>query len=112
MVKDSDRLYARGVFQGFRRGRGLQHEKQALISIEGVGTREDAQWYLGKKAGYYYKGPKKSQGENSRWRTIWGKVVSVHGDSGVVRVRFAKNLPPNGMGNPVRVMLYPNRPKN
>lgn len=112
MVKDSDRLYARGVFLGFRRGRGLQNENQALVGIEGVGTREDAGWYLGKKVGYYYKGQKKRQGENSKWRTIWGKIVSVHGDSGVVRARFAKNLPPNGMGNAVRVMLYPHRPRN
>ena len=32
-----------------------------------------------------------------------------HGNNGVVRCKFAKNLPPSSISGPCRIMLYPSR---
>ena len=49
------KLYSRAVFLGFRRGLRNQYEQQALVRIEGVHTRLDARFYLGKRIAYIYK---------------------------------------------------------
>lgn len=112
MGKDSGRLYSRAAFLGFRRGKSVQNENQALVQIEGVKTREDAKWYLGKRVAYVYKGKKAKivEGKKHKLRCMWGKVVNVHGTNGVVRAKFNRNLPSQAMGSALRVMLYPHRP--
>ena len=56
---------------------------------------------------YVYRAKKITNG--SKYRAIWGKVVRAHGNNGVVRCNFKRNLPPSAIAGPCRVMLYPSR---
>uniref|UniRef100_A0A0C9S850 TSA: Wollemia nobilis Ref_Wollemi_Transcript_12384_676 transcribed RNA sequence n=1 Tax=Wollemia nobilis TaxID=56998 RepID=A0A0C9S850_9CONI len=109
MVKERQgeriRLYVRGIILGYKRSKSNQYPSTSLIQIEGVNTREEVNWYLGKKMAYIYKAKTKKNGSN--FRCIWGKVRRPHGNSGVVRAKFKKNLPPKSMGGRVRVFMYP-----
>uniref|UniRef100_A0A914E1E3 Large ribosomal subunit protein eL33 n=1 Tax=Acrobeloides nanus TaxID=290746 RepID=A0A914E1E3_9BILA len=108
--KPAGRLYVKGIFTGFKRGHRNQHENTALIKLEGVYSQDDANWYLGKRAVYVYKGHNKIArhgGEKTRVRALWGRITRIHGNSGVVRAKFHHNLPPSAMGKRIRIMLYP-----
>ena len=101
------RLYTKAVFTGFKRGKSTQSEQFALLKIKGVNDKKDTTSYFGKRVAYIYKA--KTATRNTRFRTIWGKVVKAHGNNGSVRAKFARNLPPRAMGATLRVMLFPNR---
>lgn len=105
------RLYARGAVLGYRRSNHRQYPHTALLKIEGVNTKDDADFYLGKRVAYLYNS--KNKGGINRVafhkRVIWGKVTRKHGSSGVVRAKFNTNIPPTAIGKPVRIMLYPSR---
>ena len=88
------------------RSKVLQNMNQAIIKINGVNTTKDAKFYFGKRVAYVYK---VNTPEGQKLRCMWGKVATSHGTNGKVRCIFKHPLPPNAMGQTVRVMLYPSR---
>jgi len=96
------RLYVKATFSGYRRGKSVQNENIVLVKIEGLNSKKEAHYYLGKRLVYIYK-------TKRGYKTIWGRIMSQHGNNGVVKARFSKNLPPKGIGSTLRVMLYPQR---
>ncbi|KAF8329446.1 60S ribosomal protein L33-A-like protein [Cantharellus anzutake] len=104
-MADSRRLYARGRILGHKRGKHNVRPNTSLLQIEGVISKEDTKFYLGKRVAYVYTAKTKIAG--SRLRVIWGRITKTHGNSGVVKSKFRHNLPPNSFNSSVRVMLYP-----
>ena len=108
MVKKSPiRLYAKAVVLGYKRAMRDQHPNHSLLRVQGVNTKEETEFYMGKRVAYVYKA--KSEKAGSKFRCVWGKITRHHGNGGVVRAKFTKNLPPNSFGAPIRVMLFPSR---
>ncbi|VBB72414.1 Putative cytosolic 60S ribosomal protein Rpl35a [Podospora comata] len=99
------RLYVKGRHLSYQRSRHAVHSKTSLIKIEGVDDTNAANFYLGKKVAYVYRGQKEVRG--TKIRVIWGKVTRPHGNSGVVRAKFQTPLPAKSFGASVRIMLYP-----
>jgi ribosomal protein L35AE/L33A len=55
MAPAARRLYAKGVFTGFKRGLRNQHENTALVKVEGCANKDDSKWYIGKRCAYVYR---------------------------------------------------------
>ena len=91
----------------FKRGQRTQQENQAILKIQNVNERKSARFYHGKRVAYVYRGEDKKRG--THFKAMWGVVASSHGNSGLVKAHFKKNLPGRAMGSTLRVMLYPNR---
>mmetsp|Transcript_62476 Transcript_62476/g.99055 ORF Transcript_62476/g.99055 Transcript_62476/m.99055 type:complete len:123 (-) Transcript_62476:45-413(-) len=104
-TKQPVRLYAKGVITGYKRSKSNTYPTCTLIKIDGVRTKEDTKFYHGKRVAYVYKA--KKEVKNSKYRVLWGKVRRAHGNAGMVRAKFRKNMPPRAFGAPCRIMLYP-----
>ncbi len=67
----------------YRLGRHTQRRNQCIIKVEGVKDRYQAAKFIGQKISWSSK-----QGKEIR-----GKIMSTHGDNGLVLAVFERSLP-------------------
>ena len=78
----------------FRTARRHQKMKHMLLEIDGCDTRAKAAQHIGSRV--IWTTPAK--------RKIYGKIVSPHGNNGVIRAIFSKGLPGDALTTTVEVV--------
>ena len=82
-----------GIIASFRRGRHTQTDNQMLVNVKDVDSKEKASKLIGKAV--VWKSP--------AGKEIKGKIRSVHGNNGVLRVLFDTGMPGQSLGNKVKI---------
>ncbi len=78
----------------FRRGRHTQKTNQLLLSVPDLETRSAAAAFIGKRVTWKTRSGKE----------INGKVVSPHGNNGVLRARFRQGMPGEILGKEIEIV--------
>ncbi|ELA40951.1 uncharacterized protein VICG_01981 [Vittaforma corneae ATCC 50505] len=88
------------VFVSHKRGLDVIHPERALLRINNVNNKETASKYIKNAVLFIYT--------NKKGETIYnnGVITRVHGNKGVVRAKFERNLCPKAIGQVVLVKLY------
>ena len=82
-----------GRITNYRIGIRTQSSRECLIKFNGVDSAAQAGPLLGQKV--VWKGANK---------TLVGKIISFHGNSGTVRAKFKKGVPGQALGTTVEVI--------
>jgi len=83
----------RGIIVNYRVGPKSQRPKECIIEFPNVKSPREAARLIGRKIAW-------KDGENK----IVGKIVSTHGNKGLVRARFRKGVPGQALGSSVEVI--------
>ncbi len=83
----------KAIIVNYRGGRHVQKQNQAVVTVEGVSSKEEAEKLVGKTVSYTCEGKNKN--------VIAGKVSAAHGNSGALRVLFEKGIPGQSLGKEV-----------
>lgn len=86
--------FMEGLILSYRRGRKTQTTNQAIIKVETINTKEDAEKLIGKELVY----------ETETKKQIKGKITSLHGRNGKLRALFEKGLPGQAISQKVKII--------
>lgn len=83
----------KGVLMNYQRGSVRQRNQYGLIQLQGVSSISTAASYIGRSVILHFNERTQNQ----------GRIVSVHGKKGVLRVRFRRKLAPEALTKEVVV---------
>ena len=83
-----------GTILSYRRGRHTQNVNQMLVQLENVYSKEKAKEFLKKKLIW----------TSPSGKEIKGEIIALHGNKGVVRAKFERNLPGQAITTKVQVV--------
>ncbi|WUR05175.1 ribosomal protein eL33 [Vairimorpha necatrix] len=92
-------MFIPGIFVSHRRALRRIRHTQALIKINNVVNKEQAKNYIGHVV------VSKRLNDDKTPRDVEGVVIGVHGNKGLVRVKFERNMPAKSVTNVVEVRL-------
>jgi large subunit ribosomal protein L35Ae len=87
-------IFMQGTILSYRRGRRTQDVNQMLIELENITSKEKAKEFLNKKIIW----------ETPSGKEIKGEIIALHGNKGVVRAKFERNLPGQAITTKVEVV--------
>lgn len=87
------------IFVSHRRGLRRIRHTQSLIKINNVVSKEQAINYIGNVV------VSKRVNDDKTLREVEGVVLGTHGNKGLVRVKFERNMPAKSIGTQVEVKL-------
>lgn len=76
-----------------RRGRHHASNRQYIVAVDGVSSREAAQKLVGKSVEW----------KSSAGTKVKGRVTGAHGGKGLVRAILERGLPGQALGTPAKV---------
>lgn len=82
-----------GLIVGYRTGPKTQRSKECILKFPEVRSRGEAARLMGRKVAW-------PVGE----RSVRGKIVGLHGKSGLVRARFRRGVPGQALGTRIEVI--------
>jgi large subunit ribosomal protein L35Ae len=83
-----------GTVLSYRRGRHTQNVNQVLVRLNNVDSKEKAKKFLGKKL--VWKSPSGKE--------IKGEIIALHGNKGIIRAKFERNLPGQAITTKVQII--------
>jgi large subunit ribosomal protein L35Ae len=82
-----------GLIVGYRTGLKTQRSKECILKFPNIKSTGEAAQLIGRKVAW-------PVGE----RRVRGKIVGLHGRSGLVRARFRRGVPGLAIGTPIEVI--------
>jgi len=82
-----------GIVVNYRTGPKTQRPKECILKFPGIKSSNEAARFVGRKVAW-------PAGE----RKIRGKIVALHGKSGLVRARFRRGLSGQAIGTRVEII--------
>jgi large subunit ribosomal protein L35Ae len=87
-------IFMQGTVLSYRRGRHTQNVNQVLVRLNNVDSKEKAKKFLGKKL--VWKSPSGKE--------IKGEIIALHGNKGIIRAKFERNLPGQAITTKVQII--------